>query len=529
MDESNRLLQEAVTHEAAHAVVSYVVGFTPKALEVWVRGPVGGQWRVGGQTGAPIPKTPGSGPIHNRICEGEIMISLAGHALESNRAGRTAPFTRADWANLSLEDWQMCKHWLRLMTPPLSPSQRARCMAEQWAAVRAFLSVHYQSVVRVADVVLAECAQQCGKRFGPVEVALPRDVLAPLFRSDPNLQLSRQAWRAQSVFAGTRGKVTAEVVEVDAYAYQRCSITERGIKVDSVSFQTQIGAGPISEFMAPTRGPGDASVVRGGILGPGEYECDVQLDSSRQSWIMPRLILENGETMSLGPFGFDRDKKPNLHFVDVLDTVIRVLGDVDTKSIRIFDKLGTWVYETDGLSSGPVDVTFTGTNGVAGMSLSGSSIFTVEARSDPTVDVDGETLIDSRDVVVTGPSGTPAAADWDGPAGVQVLGPASLGDDEARIILKATGAPVGWTVALTATIGPGFGDVTSDITAEVSPALSAPPTSSTTYTWPSGYERFAGGGLGAQYITLSVKADLVDGSSNVVATRTVQASWYSAS
>lgn len=333
-----------------------------------------------------------------------------------------------------------------------------------------------------------------------------------------------RVWRVTLNQASTQPPIVElDDSETDSIGTQFWKLIERGLAVSAVTVQTQVGSEPISAFVLPTRGPGDVSVVRGGTLGPGEYEHDIQLDPSRLSWIMPKVTLENGQIMVLGPFGFDRDKRPNLLFVERLDTVLRIIADSDTKSLRVFDTLGTWEYVLDGLSA-TIDVALPGTNGVTGLGSSASSTFRIEARSDPTVDVDVNTLLATRDIVIGGATAPPSGALWDTP-GVTVAGP-PVGTDDATITLKATAAPVGWTVRLTITIGPGFGDVTSDETANVSPALSAPPTSSTAYTWNAGFTR-ATPAPDTQFITMTVKADLLDGSSVVQDTRTVAASWYS--
>jgi hypothetical protein len=110
-------------------------------------------------------------------------------------------------------------------------------------------------------------------------------------------------------------------------------------------------------------------VVRGGLLGTGQYEHDVTLDATRLAWIMPRLTLDNGAPpKTLGPFGFDRDKRPNIVSVSLTGTVLSILCDTDTKSIRVTNSAVTWIYEADGLSL-TVDVSKTGTNGAAGLGL----------------------------------------------------------------------------------------------------------------------------------------------------------------
>lgn len=296
-------------------------------------------------------------------------------------------------------------------------------------------------------------------------------------------------------------------------------ITERGIAVVAVEVQTQVGVEPISAFGAPTRGPGGASTVRGGTLGAGEYEHDVNLDPTRLSWIMPRVTLENGSPpIVLGPFGFDRDKNPNLLSVILTGTVISILADTDTKSIRVFDTLGTWEYVLDGLSA-TIDVSKVGTNGVAGLGSTATSTFTIQARSDPTAYVTGGTLIVTQNLVISGGGASPPAATWDSP-GLTAQAP-GIGSGTMTIHLKATSAPGSWTVKLWA--GPN-NNPSVDITAAVSPALSAPPTVDTTYSYATGATAVSGSPR--EIVVYAVRADLIDNLGAVVDTRIVHPAWY---
>jgi hypothetical protein len=257
-------------------------------------------------------------------------------------------------------------------------------------------------------------------------------------------------------------------IETNTVGTQWWKITERGIAVASVLVQTQIGIQPISGFNAPTRSAGAASTVRGGVLGAGDYEQDVDLDPSRQSWIMPQITLVNGAPpVILGPFGFDRNKLPNILSVKVTGTVIDILADSDTKSIKVTNSGATWIYQVDGTFL-TVDVSKTGTNGAAGLGTAASDTYTITAQSDSLVDVGGGTTTDVRAVTVLGAT-----------------------------------AP---------------GNVSSGLT----PALSTPPTVSTDYTYPAtGYKRAAG----SSTVTMQVTAYLKDGGGVIKDTKIVSASW----
>jgi hypothetical protein len=315
-------------------------------------------------------------------------------------------------------------------------------------------------------------------------------------------------------------------IETTTTGTQWWSITERGLKVIAVEVQTQVGTEPISSFGPPTRGPGAASVVRGGLLGPGQYEHDVALDPTRLAWIMPRLTLDNGQPpKTLGPFGFDRDKRPNILSLQLVGTVISIIADSDTKSIRVINSAGTWIYEADGVSL-QADVSKTGTNGAAGLGASSSDTYTIIAQSDPLAYVDGSTLTESRNQVVGGTSSPPPSATWNTP-GVIVSAPPSNGNANAKINLFASAAPVGWTVQVFIYVGfSPSGTPTVDHTADLTPALSAPPTTATDYTYATSFPKSAHT-AGTALVTMKVRADLKDGGGIVRDTRTMQATWYS--
>lgn len=328
----------------------------------------------------------------------------------------------------------------------------------------------------------------------------------------------------------------APVVEVDdlettTTGTQWWKLTERGLAIISVEVQTQVGISPVSAWVTPTRGPGAISVVRGGLLAPGEYEHDVPLDPTRLSWIAPRYALAGvAAPVVLGPFGFDRDKNPNLATPTLIgDRKLSILSDVDTKSIQVFEgeypwTAGRWRATFDGLS-GVVDVAVADVNGVAGLGSAASKLYTVVAYAAASGYVDGTTPRDTRTLTIAGPTATAAASVWDTVYLVAPFAPSSgTGPDTVTLQLKATAAPAGWTVKVY------YGDEliatnaapTTDITSSLSPALSAPPTVLTNYTYGTGYP--ATRAVGSQQVTAKLRVDLVTGGV-VQDTRTVQATW----
>jgi hypothetical protein len=355
-------------------------------------------------------------------------------------------------------------------------------------------------------------------------VAKPAEGFSTLVQVEPRLSdLTPGAVRRVVVNAAPTQPPIVELddIETGSTGTQWWKITERGVPVAGVEVQTQVGIAPVSPWGAPTRGPGAVSAVRGGLLGVGEYEHDVVLDLTRLSWIMPRITLANGQPpIVLGPFGFDRDKNPSLLSVQVTGTVITIIADSDTRSIKVSNSGGTWMYQSDGTNL-IVDVSKTGTNGAAGLGASASDSYLVEARSDPTADVDGSTLTDTATVVIGGGSAPPPTATWDTP-GVTASAP-DIGQAALKITLKATSAPASWTAVVFIKSGSGS---FFDHTADLSPALSAPPTVNTDYSYDTDFTRISGG-FNAILHSFTIRADLKDAGGVVQDSRTVYASWYS--
>lgn len=213
------------------------------------------------------------------------------------------------------------------------------------------------------------------------------------------------------------------------------------------------------------------------------------------------------------------DSAPRFNFLKLTGTVLDIIGsDPQTKSIRVYDTGGTWEYVLDGTNA-TIDVSQPGTNGVAGLGSTASSTFRIQLRSDPTTAVDADTLITEQDMVISGGSASAPAATWDTP-GLSLSAPA-LGSSNIGITLKATGAPAGWDVKVYIGTSP---NPTADRTALLSPSLSAPPTSSTTYTYDT--ERIAVHDPPRTYVTFYVKADLRDSGGTVIDTRSAQVSFY---
>jgi hypothetical protein len=293
----------------------------------------------------------------------------------------------------------------------------------------------------------------------------------------------------------------------------------RGIAVVSIEARTQTGNAPASAWAAPQRQAGAASTVKGGVLGTLDVEQDVTLDASRPSTVRFRTTLANGQVIEADPFIFDRDKNPNIVSVIKSGTVLTITCDVDTKSIKVKDKNGTWAKTIDGVF-GVFDVSTVDPNGVAGLASAATAQYTVTAYAEPTVSVNGSTGKAEQDIVVAGATAPAASALWDT---VTITAPSPV-SSSVVLHLKATAAPVGWTVKVFLDEGTTSAVVpTTDRTASLTPALTAPPTALTDYTYTS---TFPNTGFASRYVTLRARVELRDATSAVIDSRTVQANWY---
>jgi hypothetical protein len=331
-------------------------------------------------------------------------------------------------------------------------------------------------------------------------------------RIDPaSGELTARVWR-KIVYAKD---AQAPVIELDdsetaTIGTQWLRIQERGIAVTKVEAQTQIGTQAAGAKAAPTRGLGAASTVRGGTLATGEYEQDVTLDQTRFSWITFFLTLETGEMQVVGPFGFDRNKEPDLLQVEVSGKKIKTLADSDGKSLKAYrtDVASTdaayWEKSVDGKSY-TFDVPVPDAERWA---------VRVCAYSDPVANVTSSTPQDCEDVTVAGPTASTEPV-W---TVIDAAPPANL-DDIMSYTLQADSAPTGYTAEVYERHDTGSGMTGYTKIA----SLAAPPTTETTYTYDTNWLRNDSGSKLVQY---EIKAEILNGSGVVVETQSAQASWY---
>src|SRR5690606_7733068 len=175
-----------------------------------------------------------------------------------------------------------------------------------------------------------------------------------------------------------------------------------------ITYGRQTSPSNIVQGLAPTRGPGDASVVKGGTLGEGEYEAEVALPQGWQSWLWFDLVFAGVHTMRVmsPPLGPNRTPA----FVGIVPivtgTTISIHAD-NARSVRVERKTGgTWQVDRDTTFPIGIDVALQDDSGNPGLS-SGSATYLCTIYSDPIVQRDGNTLTDQQTVTVTVPGDSP--------------------------------------------------------------------------------------------------------------------------
>lgn len=299
----------------------------------------------------------------------------------------------------------------------------------------------------------------------------------------------------------------------------------RGEVLVTVQVQTKSGRGTLSAWSTPLRKQGDFSYAKQRTLAVNEYEHDVLKDQDRPSTMQFRGIVEGtGEVISTDVMSFDWNTTPDILFADGDGSIATVIGDSDTKSVRLQRTGSTWEFWSDGPSV-KVDVQLTTGNGSSGsqapMGAGETWPITATAYSKPRAEValtPGTAATDTASLIVKG--STSVVPKWEY---VNVAAP-EIGSVNVPIVLDADSSS-GLTARVKAAYNPGNGFVElGDITAALAPSLSAPPIASTTYIWsglPSTYQRTS---TGIQ-IELKLTAEILSGGS-VVATVTRSAIWY---
>lgn len=170
-----------------------------------------------------------------------------------------------------------------------------------------------------------------------------------------------------------------------------------GLGVTDQKIRTQVGDGPLSAQVDPTREAGEHGTVNDETLGAFEGEHEVTLHQNRMTKIYLDLILSNGHTHTELLVGLDRNRQPDFISLFEQDLVIHVLGDSDTLSHRVVEEGG-------GYDSGIVSGHFSDHDVSAEVPVDTQSVFTVTLYAGPG----GSGLSVSRQVTVV--NGDPAGS-----------------------------------------------------------------------------------------------------------------------
>lgn len=306
-------------------------------------------------------------------------------------------------------------------------------------------------------------------------------------------------------------------IETATKGTQWIRLTERGIAVNAVTAQTQVETSQFTAFLAPTRGPGGTSLVKGGTLGALEYEQDVALSAvkGRQSFIRYQWALANGKTVTSPDFAFDADKTPNIIRTTATLAVVSLEGDSDVQSWRVVS--GAWSLLRDGQFL-TLDLSLADDIGTAGLAANTSATYTVTAYNVPvsqqtTSPGPSYRRTTSVDVFVyngtgSGGAGGSPAATW---ATFTAVGPSADGLSDLTITLKATSAPGGWTTKLF--LRDPNSATAVDITASTVPAAGAVPVVNTSYVYTLPFPRLPSDDPSAVTRYVGVVAQLYNGAS----------------
>lgn len=195
--------------------------------------------------------------------------------------------------------------------------------------------------------------------------------------------------------------------ETATHGYFWIRLQDRGLALTGITYGRQTSPSNIVQGLAPTRGPGDASAVKGGTLGEGEYEAEVALPQGWQSWLWFDLVFEGVHSMRVmsPPLGPNRTPAFVGLVPIVTGTVIHIHGD-NVRSVRVERKTGaTWQVDRDTTLPIGIDVAQQDDSGNPGLS-SGTGAFLITIYSDPVSQRDGNTLTDAQSVNVTAAGGS---------------------------------------------------------------------------------------------------------------------------
>ena len=306
-------------------------------------------------------------------------------------------------------------------------------------------------------------------------------------------------------------------------------LSAKGVGIKSVAFASKVGRLTQSTFAPATRigstGSTAASVVKGGFLGPGEYEKDVNLANNLNSFIRGRITLYNDAQQVYGPFTFDAGNIPAILSAVSKDRKVFVTGDTDVRSL-LLKRVGgsSWRQSFDG--TGAEWNVASVQNGSTGLKSTESwamrvVAFRVGKASASTSSTETGAFV-TADLTVNGESFAGSTLGFASPQPLAVQ--PSTGSANAGLKLQATVSSTSfdYKVERRFTVGGGTPVSYSDITGTLSPAAGTISTSLSTHTYATAFPRMAGGGNTVQY---DFRCSILNSTGGVVVQEVASVTW----
>jgi hypothetical protein len=339
-----------------------------------------------------------------------------------------------------------------------------------------------------------------------------------------------RVWRVE-VFppppaAPTLSKGYAETAIVSTV---RWNVTERGREVAEFQTRTQIGREAPGPWGSPSRSSGAAAVVTGdglsATLGALDFEQDVSRSMEHISYVEARMLMEDGETISLEREAFDWNDVPDIQYVKIVSPkTVEMLSDSrDTLSIRLM--------RTDVADSDPAywEKWVDGTFYVFSVPVPDGETWAMSgvAYGAPKAIAGPSTPQDSEPIQVLG-TGATVAVSWN--ESTSELNK-QTGNALLSLVLDAEGTVTGLSTRVLIHYNTGAGEgADTNITASLSPVPTTPPTSPTSYTYNTGYTEVEpdiglDGLPRGRLVTATVTAEILDGAV-LKHSRQFITSWY---
>ena len=247
--------------------------------------------------------------------------------------------------------------------------------------------------------------------------------------------------------------------------------------------------------------------------------ADIDTSTDERVAVEAWALDATGKPGQVAPFDLDQyTGRPALLLVEWNQPTLRVIADPQfTRSLLAYrTDVAGWTAASDGYTAD-----FTPPIGVGA-----TWPLSVCALAEPAADVDVNTLRDCRPIVISDAT-APAEPTWI----VATATAPSVGDDVVTATLDASATPGGYTARLQIRYRINSGSPSSyvNITASTTPAVTLS-TTQTAHTYATPYERTAAPAPGLEHffrqVTAEFLAEILNGSSVVVATETPVATWW---